>query len=630
MRRRLATLAAAVFGLPLAAQEAEWPTFNGDLAARKYSPVESFTPETVGDLERVWELRTGDVSDGSGELPQSVWSATPIYADGLLYLGTPFYRILAVDPATGEVVWSYDTESELKALTQPALKNRGVAYWNGGGEGVCAARVYIGTMDAELHAVDARSGKPCADFADGGVLNVNRFNEMNAKWPLSVLQPPTVFGDQLFLGWAGKDWEYSEAPPGSLLAIDARTGALNWAVEFIPDDIRAQTGTANVWASMSVDTERNLLFVPVSSPSPNYWGGNRTQPIPLATSVTAIDTESGEIVWSRQLVHHDVWDYDTNAAPSLIDISRDGATVPALVQTSKQGFLYVLNRETGEPLFDMPETEVPLEGAVADDQLSPTQPIPVAPPPTNSPSAMPGVSALADIAGFGQCSRDLERYRYAGIFTPPSVEGTFFYPSTVGGMQWGGGAVDPERGLFFVNSSRIVDVLTMIPREEYEQLPAVQQGRGGESGYYPQKGSPWGFRLERWFNWLGMPCWEGPYGELLAYDIGSGELLYRVPFGVTQKWGFYMPESWGSPTIGGPALTAGGVLFIGASMDSKVRAIDAATGEVLWSDLVAAPSVSAPAVFRHEGRDYVVFVAGGNSILKPDVADQVVAYALND
>ncbi|WP_150120181.1 outer membrane protein assembly factor BamB family protein, partial [Sulfitobacter sp. HI0021] len=235
------------------AQPTDWTTFNGNLAAQKYSPVSSFTPETVQRLERVWSVETGDAADGSDELPQTVWSATPIYANETLYLGTPFYRILALDPATGEERWSYEPETVLEALTQPALKNRGVAYWQSGLQGVCEKRVYIGTMNATLHAVDADTGQPCADFGESGVLDVNQWNTVNDNFPFSLLQPPTVVGDTLLLGWAGKDWAYAVAPPGNLMAIDARTGGLKWDLSFIPEDLIPQTGTANIWTSMAAD-----------------------------------------------------------------------------------------------------------------------------------------------------------------------------------------------------------------------------------------------------------------------------------------------------------------------------------------------------------------------------------------
>ncbi|MEQ8403470.1 MAG: pyrroloquinoline quinone-dependent dehydrogenase [Oceanicaulis sp.] len=625
MIRILTLLALGLVPAAALADQPAWTHFHGDPASTKFADVESFTPETVGDLERAWEHHTGDVSDGSGDLPATVWSATPVYANETLYLGTPFYRIIALDPATGEELWSYDSQSELAALTQPALKNRGVAYWEGGGDGPCAKRVYIGTMDAELHAVDADTGRPCDDFGDGGVLNVNQWNTVNDKFPFSLLQPPTVAGDTLLMGWAGKDWAYSVAPPGSLLAVDARTGELKWEAGFIPDDMIDQAGTANIWTAMTVDTELGMVYAPISSPSPNYWGGNRLEPMEHATSVTALDLETGEIVWSFQHVHHDIWDYDTPSAPTLIDIDAQGETVPAVVQATKQGFLFVLDRRTGEPLFPVEEREMPRSSAQG-EEAAPTQPYVPNPPPM-APLEIPDVWWLADAASFGQCSRDRENFVYEGLYTPPSEEMTLFYPGTAGVTNWGGVAVDPRTDTLYVNASRVVQLIRLVPREEYEE---IQGGSGNEQGYYPQEGAPYGIYLSGWRNWLGMPCWEPPFGTVSAYDLRTGERLYEEPFGRAQFNGFYGLEDWGTPTLGGPVVTAGGVIFIGASVDARVRALDASTGEQLWADLVEAPAVSNPAVFTHEGEDYVVFAVGGNSILKPQVADQVVAYRLPD
>lgn len=246
------TAALVLLALPLAhapeARAQDWPGFHGDLQARKYSPLTEITAANVHLLEPVWEVETGDVSDGSGDLPQTVWSATPVYANETLYVGTPFYRILALDPATGEELWSYDSQARLEALTQPALKNRGVTYWEEpGASGTCAKRVYIGTMDAKLHAVDADTGQPCEDFAEGGVLDVNQWNDTNDRWPLSLLQPPVAHEGRLFIGWAGKDWESAQAPPGTVFAVDAKTGELDWTVNFIPKELWDRTGTANVW-----------------------------------------------------------------------------------------------------------------------------------------------------------------------------------------------------------------------------------------------------------------------------------------------------------------------------------------------------------------------------------------------
>ncbi|ETX28999.1 glucose dehydrogenase [Roseivivax isoporae LMG 25204] len=615
--------------VPLVPEGATWDSFHGQLSAQKYSPLTEITAENVGRLEKVWEVHTGDVSDGSGDLPTSVWSATPVYANETLYLGTPFYRIFALDPATGEERWTYDSGTPLEAMTQPALKNRGVAYWEAEepAEGEpCQKIVYLGTMNAQLHAVDADTGALCEEFGDGGVLDVNQWNDTNDRWPLSLLQPPTVTGDQLIIGWAGKDWASAEAPPGTVFSVDARTGELGWTVNFIPEEMRPQTGTANVWTAMSVDEELGLAYLPVSSPSPNYWGGNRKEEIPLATSVTAVDLQTGEVEWSYQIVHHDIWDYDTNSAPTLMDITVDGEEIPALMQASKMGFLFVLNRETGEPVWPIEEREVPA-GDIASEYYAPTQPFPTRPAPLLDQSEKPGVWWAADLVSLGGCSRLVEDGTYRGMYTPPTTDapGTLAFPDSAGGVQWGGVAFDPESQTAIMNTSRILQVIQLVPRGEYEE---VATGSGNKTGFSPQEGAPYGMQLFTALNWLGMPCWEPPYGELVAIDMTTGEQKWRRPIGASQKFGFYMPESMGSPTIGGPAVTAGGVIFIGSTMDAKVRAYDLETGEELWEDTVMAPAVANPAVYEHEGRQYVAFVAGGNTIIKDQLGDQVAVYAL--
>ncbi|KAA5604870.1 pyrroloquinoline quinone-dependent dehydrogenase [Roseospira marina] len=622
-------LTAGLAAPALAQDTARWDTFHGQLNAQKYSPLDQITADNVDQLEKVWEIHTGDISDGTGDRPATVWSATPIYANATLYIGTPFYRILALDPATGEEKWSFDTHSSLEALTQPALKNRGVAYWaaEDPAEGeTCQKIVYLGTMDARLFAVDADTGQPCAGFADNGVFDLNQFNDTNARWPLSLLQPPTVVGDHLLLGWAGKDWAFAEAPPGSVFSLNARTGEVEWVLPTLPEDIREKTGTANVWTAMSADEERGLVYLPISSPSPNYWGGNRTESIPLATSTTAVDIETGDVVWSRQWVHHDIWDYDTNSAPTLVDITVDGTTIPALIQATKQGFLFVVNRETGEDVWPIEERPVP-SGAVPGEVYAPTQPFPTKPAPLLDQSTKPDVWWIADAVGFGECSALFDRLHYDGMYSPPTTEGAgvMAYPDSSGGVQWGGVAFDPESQTAIVNTSHIVQYIQLFSRADYDTHTG---GSGNESGFYPQTGAPFGMSLKVAMNWLGMPCWAPPFGELVAIDMHTGDVSWRRPMGASQKYGFYMPESLGSPTIGGPAVTAGGVIFIGASMDAKVRAYALSDGRELWEDIVEAPAVSVPAVYEHQGREYVAFAVGGNTILKDQVGDQVVVYAL--
>jgi quinoprotein glucose dehydrogenase len=619
-----------------------WSTFNGDLMAQKYATDAQITPANVAELKKAWEVHTGDVSypkslerdlgeslghaHRQSDIPPSDWSATPLFVNDTVYVATPFYRIFAVTPDSGKVKWTYDPHAVLRGLTQPEMKTRGLAYWQADNPQpgqACQKIVYVGTMEGKLHAVDADTGQRCVGFADHGVLNINRWNRVDAWWPLSILQPPTVYKDTLFIGWAGKDWAYKTDPPGTVFAVDARDGRLKWTFNALPPQAAGFTGTANIWASMSIDPKAGLLYLPVSSPSPNFYGGDRQQPLPLATSITALNVDTGQVVWSRQLVHHDLWDFDVNSAPVLVDLQRGGTTVPALVQSSKQGFLFVLNRLTGEPLFPITEHPVPASN-VPGERAAPTQPFTGTPSPVLQ-AQWPGVYWLADLVSLGGCSRHARAMHYEGLFTPPSLgAGTLTYPGTVGGVEWGGGAVDPVSQTYVVNSSSVAMIYQLLTRKDYERVTGGRE----KPNYYDMAGTPYGVHIGTFLNWAGMPCWKPPYGTITAYDLKTGRTLWHEPFGAVRKWGIEMPSSWGSVTIGPPMITRTGLIFIGASMDAEVRALDLRTGKVLWSSRVAAPSVALPATYTYKGRQYVMFVAGGNSLLTPQLSDQLIAFAL--
>jgi quinoprotein glucose dehydrogenase len=610
---------------PLNGNAEDWNDFNGNVKAQKYSTATQITPDNVKNLGVAWSLHTGDVVKTAGDPknPKTSWQSTPLFVNNTLYVSTPLYRIFAVEPDTGKVKWIY------KAQTDPNIKfhgkNRGIAYWAASNPvpgQPCQKILYLGTVEGKLHAIDADTGQLCQGFGDHGILNVDQWNTINHKFPFELNQAPVVYKDTLVLGWAGVDWSWQESPPGSVFGLDARTGAKKWDFQTEPENMRHKIGTTNVWASMSVDVENGLVYLPVSSPENNYWGGDRLQEMPYATSVTALHADSGEVAWVRQLVHHDIWDIDTNAAPTLVDIQKDGKKIPALVQTTKQGYLYVLNRLTGEPIYPMVETKVP-KSDVPGEVASPTQPIPQVLEPT-TPWHFPGISQIADIASLGQCSKDYATYRDEGKFTPPSLQGSISETPTTGGMEWGGGAVDPTTQTYVVNSSNVIQVYKLIPRKEFDE-EYKKIGRAAGSTEYE---SPYAAHIYSFLNKYGMPCWKPPYGTLSSYDLKTGKLNWRFPFGQVQQWGFYMPESWGSVTIGGPVITKTGLIFIGASMDARVRAIDLKTGKVLWKHMVEAPAVSTPAVFTYKGKQYVVFAAGGNGILAPRVSDQLVAFAL--
>lgn len=619
--------------LPAYAQPGQWPTFSGGPMAQKYSPATQITPRNVAGLRRVWSLHTGDVSDGTpgpgGRGPaktkgRTSWSATPLFVNNTLYVSTPYSRIFAVDPGTGKVKWIYNPKANLKKLR--IIKSRGLAYWHSSTPVAgqpCQKILYVGTEDSKLHAVSADTGKPCPGFAAHGVLDINQWNTVNPSLPLLIRQPPAVVGDTLVIGWASEDLAFEKSPPGTVFGVDARSGALKWTFQIIPENMRNRIGTANVWAGISVDPATGMVFLPVSSPEANFYGGHRKEAIPLATSVTALDGQTGRLIWSRQLVHHDIWDYDTDSPPTLVNIDHGGKTIPALVQASKQGFVYVLNRMTGAPVWPMPERKVPASD-VPGERAAPTQPYVSLPQPTVA-DRFPGIFWLADVLSLGYCSREYAGLRDDGRFTPPSLKGSIAFPGKVGGVEWGGGAVDPVSQTYVVNSNNVVQVYKLIPRAEYD----AARKRGERSGA-PQTGAPYAVDTWPFLNPLGMPCWNPPYGTLSSYDLKTGKLLWRKPFGQVRKWGFVMPQSWGSVTLGPPIITASGLIFIGASMDSRVRAIDLKSGDVLWKASLSAPVVSTPATYMYRGKQYVVFAAGGNPILMPTLGDELTAFALPD
>ena len=358
-----------------------WDAFGGNQQAQKYSTATQITPENVKDLKRAWSIHTGDVSSGERS---TTWGATPLFVNDTVYVGTPWYRIFADEPDTGKTKWVYAAGGADGPPEGQGLKSRGVAYWAAAlpeAGKPCQKMVYVGTQLGELHGVDADTGKKCAGFGNNGVVNVDAWSTKNKKFKLGLIQPPAVYKDTLILGWAGLDWVYKTENPGTVFGIDARTGALKWTFNIIPPDMENVTGTANVWASISVDPETGLAFLPTSSPSPNYYGGDRLKEMPYATATVAVKAETGEVVWSRQLVHHDIWDVDTNSAPTLLDIKKDGQVIPALIQATKMGYHFVLNRNTGEPVWPIEERPYPASD-VPGEVAAKTQPYVPYPEPT--------------------------------------------------------------------------------------------------------------------------------------------------------------------------------------------------------------------------------------------------------
>ena len=623
----------AEVSIPSGGPTAGWPTYGGEPGGTRYSPLRQINRENVSALEVAWVYRTGDVSDGKGEFRKSTFEATPILADDTLYFCSPFNRIFALDAETGEERWIYDPEVD--KTRGWSLTCRGVASWldprRGPGD-VCRRRIFTGTLDARLIAVDAATGEPCADFGVAGQVDLTVGVGDPRPGEYAVTSPPTLIGDVVSVGALVGDDGRVDAPAGVVRGFDARSGALRWAFDPVrpgtpplppaPDGSRNyHRATSNSWSISSADPQRDLLFLPMASPSADFFGGQRDFRDHYADSVVALRGSTGEVVWHFQTVHHDLWDYDIPSQPSLIDLVRDGEVIPALVQPTKMAHVFLLNRETGEPLYPVEERPVP-GGAVPGEAPSPTQPFPTFPPPLH-PALTPD-----DAWGFTPldrwfCRQRIAERRWEGIFTPPSLEGTIIYPGVAGGSNWGSAAYDPERRLLIMNLNRVSMVITLIPREELED------DWDGNAGFR-MTGTPYVAQRSMLLSPFGAPCTAPPWGTLVAVDLSTGEKRWEIPLGSTRgRAPFPLWFDIGVPSMGGPLVTAGGLTFIAAASDDTLRAFDTDTGEELWGARLPAGGQATPMTYRlrEDGRQYVVLAAGGHSTFETKLGDSLVAYA---
>ncbi|MEQ8858000.1 MAG: pyrroloquinoline quinone-dependent dehydrogenase [Pseudomonadales bacterium] len=633
-------MGAAGSAAPGAAPDTQWPAWGNDPGGARYAEVNQITPANVAGLDVAWTYRTGDLGEGFPSRERMAFEATPILIDGVLYLSTPYGQVHAVDAATGERLWRYDA-----GLPQDRHysenTSRGVSAWRDARAPVgatCSLRIFFGTLDARLIALDAASGEPCPGFGSNGAVDLNEAARPRDPGDYLVTSPPAIWGDLVITGSAIGDNRAVDVELGIVRAFDARSGALVWLWDPIPrspdNPVYAEwqasaaraTGAANAWSVLSVDVERGLVFVPVGSASPDFYGGERLGDNRHADSLVALDAASGQVVWSQQLVHHDVWDYDAPAQPVLMTLTRDGANLPAVVQPTKTGMLFVFHRETGEPLFDVTERPVP-QGGVAGEVLSPTQPF----------SALPalvdhGPLSGEDAWGFtfwdrGRCAALLDGFRSEGIFTPPSLQGTILWPSYTGGMNWGSVSVDPVRQFVIANVNHLPFVVQLIEREDV--VPLYESGTYPDSEFARQTGTPYGMRRELIASPLGVPCTAPPWGTLAAVNLGSGEIEWQVPLGTSRDlapWPLWFID--GVPGIGGSIVTAGGLVFIGAATDNFLRAFDVETGAELWRGRLPAGGQATPMSYRLNGRQYVVIAAGGHGGAGTDRGDYVVAFAL--
>lgn len=629
------------------AGSSDWPQYAGEPGGGRYSPLAEINRQNVTELELAWSYRTGAQERYPDLVAMSGYQATPILlppeAGGHLVTCTPFNRVIALDPATGAERWVFDPELDTENRAAGRFNCRGVSQWSDDSaseDQACAHRIILATNDRRLIAMDAKTGELCKDFGDGGQFDVTpiimELKPASQLEGMQLMSPVAIVNDVIVIGGTANKFKDVSSMNGALRAFDVRTGEHLWTFDTLlregegasNDDV----GGANVWTTMSWDQERDLLFAPTASASPNFYGKLRPGDNLYANSILAIRASTGELVWHFQVVHHDVWDWDIPTHPLLVDITRDGKQIPVVVVLTKTGVVFTLHRETGEPFHEIEERPVPTDG-IPGDQLSPTQPFPVRPPPLMKVGLTPD-----DAWGFGFVDRDFCRdkiasMRHGGYYEPPSEEGTVMYPMIGGGMNWGGGAFDPDRNLLVTPVAQVPFFLKLIPNEEMEPSDHPMAGMPmGPPDYI--KGAEYGLQQGPLMSNFMSPCTAPPWSLLVGVDMDAGEILWSRPLGVIDKLvpggALPIPLEFGTPASGGAIVTGGDLAFIGASYDERFRAFDVETGEKLWEVDTPYSANATPMTYEIDGKQYVVVSAGGHSWSPLDKGDFILAYALPD
>jgi quinoprotein glucose dehydrogenase len=619
----------------------DWPVYGGTDQGLRYSPLTQVNRSNVAHLHVVWTYHIGEKLLGgkNGGHPYASLETTPIIADGRMYLCSSTSRVAALDPESGKEIWTFNPKTDPKG--SPLVNCRGVTYYrdNQAAPGSpCAGRILAGTADGRLFALDAGTGKLCRDFGAAGIVDLLADLGPTRPGDFGVSSPPVVVADRIVVGSRVIDNNRLDVPAGVVRAYDVRTGALSWAwnplppgqsdVALAPVGQHYARGTTNAWAPLSVDRERGLVFVPTGNTSPDYYGGLRHGLDYYSSSVVALEAATGHVVWHFQTVHHDIWDYDVPSQPVLFDFPTSAGSIPAVAQSTKQGYIFILDRQTGRPLVPVEEIPAPQGGAAPGETLAATQPVPSNPAYVMYPRNL----TKDDMWGFtpwdkAKCRAQFEALRFDGAFTPPSIEGSVEWPSAMGVMNWGGVSIDPTRGILIVNTSRVATVTRLVPRVDADARIA----RGEPLS--PAYGTPYAYQVHFLLSPFGAPCNKPPWGTLTAIDLKAGKRLWEVPLGTTRYSApFPLWFNLGVPNIGGAVVTASGLVFVAATLDSSFRAFDVETGEKLWQTQLPAGGQATPMTYRlrPNSKQYVVIAAGGSQLMHSQLGDSIVAYALGN
>lgn len=647
----------------------EWATYGHDSGGQRFSPLTELTPENVARLKVAWTYHMrpagftgaapggatmegrgpgGAVGDeapdgggggrgggrggrfGSGFRPSG---DTPLVKNGIMYMSTPYSRVAAVDPVTGQELWSF-------ALRSGNPSTRGLEFW--GGDGKTPAQIVFGSSDGKLYSIDAKTGKANPAFGDNGVVNLNTDDIMHGMPGRNGLSsPPVVYKNLVITGGTTQE-NPPHGPAGDIRAWDMRTGKLVWTFHSVPqkgekfndtwagESAKNRSGV-NVWGFLTVDEKRGIVYMPFGAPSVDQYGGDRAGDNLFSTSLVAADANTGKYLWHFQVVHHDIWDADMTGAPALIDVKQGGKTIPAVVAMDKIGMVFLLDRVTGKPIYGVEERPV-AQSQVPQERSSKTQPFPLKPPPLARMTFNKNDVATVTPEIEAACTKLIEGVETGGPFLPPAYNRLRVqFPGNHGGVNWGGTSFDPQLGYLFANVNELGQ-LSGLRDHDPKAGQALGNGQGNRvDPDGPYEGFPGGGRFSvKGTTTQQLPCQQPPWGELVAVNVNTGDIAWKVPLGVTDS----LPEgkqNTGRPGNGGTIVTAGGLVFVGATDDARFRAFDAKNGKELWTVKLPGAAEATPITYQgRDGKQYVVITATGGGFFNNAVTgDSVVAFALD-